>query len=161
MIVCSATTSASGVICVISTCIHVVIIMLFTRPYINDYGSDYKWSVIVILITQFTGVILGSVAPISRCFASLSFKVSIKWIWNHLKDKDLRQYVLQLQDDMVLAQRTLTSISKLVSRFIQKAENQQPNSLMKFLEESSGFEGVGRYDMHQVLPLPEEMHVDC
>ncbi|KAJ0538650.1 hypothetical protein HanHA300_Chr08g0277361 [Helianthus annuus] len=62
---------------------------------------------------------------------------------------------------MVLAQRTLTSISKLVSRFIQKAENQQPNSLMKFLEESSGFEGVGRYDMHQVLPLPEEMHVDC
>uniref|UniRef100_A0A251U513 Uncharacterized protein n=1 Tax=Helianthus annuus TaxID=4232 RepID=A0A251U513_HELAN len=85
MIVCSATTSASGVICVISTCIHVVIIMLFTRPYINDYGSDYKWSVIVILITQFTGVILGSVAPISRCFASLSFKVSIKWIWNHLK----------------------------------------------------------------------------
>ncbi|KAJ0764564.1 hypothetical protein HanPI659440_Chr08g0293571 [Helianthus annuus] len=85
MIVCSATTSASGVICVISTCIHVIIIMLFTRPYINDYGLDYKWSVIVILITQFTGVILGSVAPISRCFASLSFKVSIKWIWNHLK----------------------------------------------------------------------------
>ncbi|MFS7961006.1 hypothetical protein Hanom_Chr08g00709721 [Helianthus anomalus] len=62
---------------------------------------------------------------------------------------------------MVFAQRTLTSISKSVSCFTQKDEKQQPNSLMKLLEESSGFEGVGQYDMHQVLPLPEEMHVDC
>ncbi|KAJ0764642.1 hypothetical protein HanPI659440_Chr08g0294451 [Helianthus annuus] len=259
MTVCSATTSASGVICFSSTILH-CIIMLSIRPYMKFYGSDYKWSVIMILITQFTGVILGTIAPISRCFASLSFKVSIKWIWNHIKvfkveshftqklsdwkqsstqftfssrrctiviqdlkvlilsfcigiqktvvvackmmaliptffvivilccfhcwewfkvmfgasynlsvktpaqlqhEKYLSQYVLRLQDDTELAERTLTSISKYVTRLIRKAEKQQPNSLMKLLEESSGFEGVGKYDVHQVLPLTERKYVDC
>ncbi|KAJ0764654.1 hypothetical protein HanPI659440_Chr08g0294571 [Helianthus annuus] len=245
MIVCSAATAASGVICVLSTVIH-VIVMLFTRPYMKYYGSDYKWSVIVIIITQFIGVILGTIAPLSRCFASLSFKVSIKWIWNHIKvfkssiplkfssrrckiviqdlkvlilsfcigiqksvvvackmialipiffvicllccfycwkwlkimfggsynetaenpaqlqhGKDLSDYVLQLQDDIELAKRTLTSISISVNHVIQKAKRQKPNNLLKLIEESSGFEGVGKYDVHQVPPSPEEKYVDC
>ncbi|MFS7960878.1 hypothetical protein Hanom_Chr08g00708211 [Helianthus anomalus] len=78
--------------------------MLFTIPYLPYCGSDYKWSVLVILITQFTGSIL----PV----------------------------FLQLQDDMELAERTLTSISKHVNHLIQKAEKQQPNSLIILLEES-------------------------
>ncbi|MFS7960870.1 hypothetical protein Hanom_Chr08g00708131 [Helianthus anomalus] len=254
--VCFATTSASGVICVSSTVLH-VIIMLFTRPYMKYHGSDYKWSALAILITQFTGSLLGTVAPLSRCFASLSFKVSIKRIWSHIRvfkvesyctqelsdwkqssipfkfssrgcmiviqdlkvlilnlcvgfrkmvvvackmtalipiffvigilccfhcwkwlkvrfdasykvsvktraqtqhNRDLSQYVLQLQDDMELAERTLTSISKSVTCLIQSAEKQQPNNLRKLLEESSGFEGVGKYDLHQVR---EEKYVDC
>ncbi|KAI3731247.1 hypothetical protein L1987_62435 [Smallanthus sonchifolius] len=259
MTVCSATTSASGVICVSSTVIH-VINMLSTRPNMKYYGSDYKWSVSVIFIIQFSGVILGTIAPILRCLASLSFKVSIKWIWNHIRvfkaescytqklsdwkhssipfrfsnrrckiviqdlkvlilsfligfqkmvvvtckmialipiffvicilccfhcwkwlkvmfgaslnvsveepaqlqhTKDLSRYVLQLQDDMEFAGRTLKSISKSVNRVIQKAKKQQPNNLMKLLEECSGFEGVGKYDVHQVPSLPEEKYVDC
>ncbi|XP_076944762.1 uncharacterized protein LOC143615545 [Bidens hawaiensis] len=55
-------------------------------------------------------------------------------------NKDLSQYVLQLQDDMELADKTLTDISKSVNRVIERAEKQQPNNLMKLLEESSGFE---------------------
>ncbi|KAJ0722261.1 hypothetical protein HanOQP8_Chr08g0284661 [Helianthus annuus] len=257
MAVCSATTSASGVICFSSTALHVVI-MLYTRPYMKLYGSDYKWSVLMILITQFTGVILGTIAPLLRCFASLSFEVSIKWIWNHIRvfkvegyytqklsdwkydsvplklssrrckivfqylkvlililsigiqktvlvackmialipiffvigvmccfhcwkslkvlmsiasynvsvetpsqlqrNKNLSQYVLQLQDDMELAERTLKSILKSVTNLIQSAEKQQPNNLIKLLGESSGFEGVGKYDLHQVS---EQMYVDC
>ncbi|KAJ0764652.1 hypothetical protein HanPI659440_Chr08g0294551 [Helianthus annuus] len=259
MIVCSATTSASGVICVSSTLLH-GIIMMYTAQHMMDYGSEYKGSVLVILITQFTGVILGTVAPLSRCFALLSFKVSIKQIWKHIKvfkvesyytqkisywkqssvpfkfssrgfkiviqdlkvfilsccigfqkmvvvacnmtalipifivlgilcclqcwkrlkvmfcasnnvlversaqqqhNKALSQYVLLLQDDMELAERTLRSISKSGNRLIQKAEKQQPNSLMKLLEEYSGFEGVGKYDVQQGLPLPEQKYVDC
>ncbi|KAJ0546689.1 hypothetical protein HanIR_Chr08g0363731 [Helianthus annuus] len=259
MTVCYATTSASGVICVLSIAVH-VIVMRFTRPTMKFYGSDYKWSVIAILITQFTGVILGTVAPISRCFASLSFKVSIKWIWNHMRvfkvesyctqklsdwkqssiplkfssrrckiviqdlkvlilsfcigiqksvvaackiialipiffvvglfccfycckwlkimfgatynvtaenpaqlqhSKDLSDYVLQLQNDMELAQRTLKSISISVNHVIQKAKKQKPNNLLKLIEESSSFEGVGKYDVHQVPPLLEEKYVDC
>ncbi|KAM0042918.1 hypothetical protein Hdeb2414_s0010g00335321 [Helianthus debilis subsp. tardiflorus] len=251
MTICSATTAASGVICVLSTALH-VIIMLFTIPYMPYYGSDYKWSVLVILLTQFTGSILGTVAPLSRCFASLSVNVSIKWIWNHIRvfkvesyctqklsdlkqnsvplkfsnrrckivlqyikvlilnfyiaiqktvvvackmitlipiffvvgvlcclqcwkwlkimlcasynasvetpaqlqhNKDLSLYVLQLQDDMELAQRTLISISKSVTHLIQKAEKQQPTNLRKLLEEWSGFEGIEKYDLHQVPPL--------
>ncbi|KAJ0546692.1 hypothetical protein HanIR_Chr08g0363761 [Helianthus annuus] len=76
MIVCSATTSASGVICFSGTVLHVIII-ISTIPHIWFFKSDYKWSVLVILVTQFTGVILGTVAHLSRCFASLSFEVSV------------------------------------------------------------------------------------
>ncbi|MFS7894849.1 hypothetical protein Hanom_Chr08g00707991 [Helianthus anomalus] len=221
MIVCSATTSASGVINVSSTLLHGIIIM-YTTQHMMDYGSEYKRVSFMILITQFTGVILGTVAPLSRCFAFLSFKVSIKQIWKHIKvfkvesyytqklsywkqssvpfkfssrgfkiviqdlkvfilsccigfqkmvavacnmtvlvpmfillgilynvlveisaqkqhNKALSQYVLLLQDDMELAERTLRSISKSVNHLIQKAEKQQPNSLMKLLEEYNGF----------------------
>ncbi|XP_076953836.1 uncharacterized protein LOC143628037 [Bidens hawaiensis] len=257
--VCSATTSASGVICVLSTLLHIVI-MLHTRTHMKDYGSDYKWSVLVILITQFIGVLLGTIAPLSRCFASLSFKVSIKWIWNHFRvfkvesyytrklydwkqsriplklsrrrckiviqdlkvlilslcigfqktvvvvckmialipiffvigilccfhcwkwlkvmlgasnsvsvegsgqpqhNKDLSLYVLQLQDDMELADKTLTCISKSVDCVIKRAEKQQPNNLMKLLEESSGFEEIGKYDVQCIPPLTKENYVDC
>ncbi|XP_076930778.1 uncharacterized protein LOC143595713 [Bidens hawaiensis] len=259
MIVCSATTSASGVLCFLSTLI-LTIIMFPIRPDLPTYRSDYKGSVVVILITQFIGVILGTVAPLSRCFASLSFNVSIKWIWNHIgvfkvesyctqklydwkqssipfkfssrrckcffhdlkiltlnlciktqktiviackmialipiffvivvlccvhcwnwikvmfgasnsgmverpvqiqhNRTDLSPYVLQLQDDMEIAERTLKSISKSVKYVIQKAEMHKPNNLMKLLEKSSGFEGVGQYDVHQVPPLTKEKYVD-
>ncbi|XP_076947835.1 uncharacterized protein LOC143619863 [Bidens hawaiensis] len=260
MIVCSATTSASGVICFLSALI-LTIIMFPIRPDLPNYGSDYKGSVVVILVTQFIGVLLGTVAPLSRCFAFLSFKVSIKWIWSHIgvfkvesyctqklfdwkqssipfefssrickcffqdlkiltlnlciriqktvviackmialipiffvigalccfhcwkwlkvmfgasnsvlverpvqiqhNRSDLSQYVLQLQDDMEIAERALESISKSGNIVIQKAEKHKPNNLMNLLEKSSGFEGVGQYDVHQVPPLLEEKYVDC
>ncbi|KAK9063264.1 hypothetical protein SSX86_017134 [Deinandra increscens subsp. villosa] len=73
-----------------------------------------------------------------------------------LQYKDLSWYVLHLQDDMEFAERALKSISKSVNRLIKSAEKQQPNNLMKLLEEFKGFEGVGKYVMHQVPHLPEE-----
>ncbi|KAJ0764649.1 hypothetical protein HanPI659440_Chr08g0294521 [Helianthus annuus] len=256
--VCSATTTASGVICFSGTVLHVIII-ISTIPHIWFFKSDYKWSVLVILITQFMGVILDTVAPLSRCFATLRFEVSITWIRNHirlikvesyytqkftdwkqssvplkfssrrckiviqdlkvlilsfcigiqktvvvackmialipiffvigvwccfncwkwlkvmfeasyngeveyptqLQHEDLSCYVLQLQDDIKLAERTWTGISKSVNHVIQKAEKRKPNNLMKLLEESSGFEGAGKYDMHQIPPLTEEKHAHC
>ncbi|KAK9063265.1 hypothetical protein SSX86_017135 [Deinandra increscens subsp. villosa] len=256
MTVCSVTASASGVICLASTLLHVVL-MLIVITNTMAYGSDYKWSVLVIFITQFTGAIVATVAPISRCFAILSFKASMKLIWNHIRifkvesyytqkiydwkqsripfrlgsrrykivihylkvlslssligfqkmvvvgckmialipicfvtgifccfrcwklikvmfgasysapernpqHKDLSRYVLQLQDDMEFAERTLKSISKSVNHLIKTAEKQQPNNLMKLLEEFNDFEGVGKYDMHQVQRLPEEeKYADC
>ncbi|KAJ9554760.1 LOW QUALITY PROTEIN: hypothetical protein OSB04_009374 [Centaurea solstitialis] len=248
MTACSATTSASGVICALSI-VLLVFTMLILRPNIAKYDSDYKWSVSVILITQLTGIVLGSIAPISRCFASLGFKLSNKWIWSHIKvfkverywteklydlkrssipfpfrcrnfkivtrrfqkavvvackmiglvpilfvigvlycfhcwkrlkamlgasgillgkrpeqleqNKVLSRYVLQLQDDMELAERTLKAISKSVNRVIKKAERQQSNNLMKLLEKSRGFEGVGKYNNDHVPPLLAEEFLDC
>ncbi|KAK9067054.1 hypothetical protein SSX86_014378 [Deinandra increscens subsp. villosa] len=79
---CSATTSASGVICACSAGLA-VLLMYLTIGYLREYKSDYKWSMLVIFITQFIGVILGSIAPLFRCFAYFSFNLSIKWMWNH------------------------------------------------------------------------------
>ncbi|KAJ9554757.1 hypothetical protein OSB04_009371 [Centaurea solstitialis] len=259
MTACSPTTSASGVICALSI-ITFAIAKLILRPKLYDFDSAYQWSILVILITQSIGVVFGSIAPISRCFASLSFKFSMNWIRNHIKvfrvesywteklydltqssipfpfrcrnlkiviqklitlilsfcigfqkavvvacklialvpifivigvlycfrfwkwlkamldasgvvvgkrleqleqNNVLSQYVLQLQDDMELAERTLKDISKFVNSVIRKAEKQQPNNLMKLLEKSKGFEGVEKYFSHHVPPLLAEEFPDC
>ncbi|XP_071711250.1 uncharacterized protein [Rutidosis leptorrhynchoides] len=88
---CSATNSASGVICASSTFLH-ILIMIPTITNINYYESDYKWSTYVIFVTQSIGVLLGTISPVSRCFANLSFELSIKWIWSHIKVFNVENY---------------------------------------------------------------------
>nr|GFB11163.1 pentatricopeptide repeat-containing protein [Tanacetum cinerariifolium] len=68
---------------------------------------------------------------------------------NPESNNDHRRYVLQLQDSMELSQRTLKSILNYVDCSIQKAKKQQSNNLIKLLEESRSFEGVGKYDILQ------------
>ncbi|CAI9289905.1 unnamed protein product [Lactuca saligna] len=266
MTACSATTSASGVICAASTGFFTCLV-IFNIRYLRNPQSDYKWSMLVIFIIQFIGVILGTIAPLARCFAALSFKLSLKWIWKHVKvskvesfwtqklydwkkssipfpsssrkckiviqllkilslsicigfqktvvvackmiavipiliavipiffvicflfclrcwkwlkamfsassvvlgqnpaqlgkNKDLRGYVLQLEDDIEFADRTLKGMLKSVNRLIQKAEKQQPNNLMKLLAESRGFEGVEKFESHRVPPLVSEEYINC
>ncbi|KAD4888174.1 hypothetical protein E3N88_20247 [Mikania micrantha] len=92
--VCFATTSASGVICVCSAALAVLLVHL-TIGYLRDYKSDYKWSTLVIFITQFIGVILGTIAPLVRCFANLSFDLSNKWKWNHMNVFKVESYWTQ------------------------------------------------------------------
>ncbi|KAI3739548.1 hypothetical protein L2E82_29957 [Cichorium intybus] len=71
----------------------------------------------------------------------------------HPIDEDLSNYVLLLEDNMELAERTLKRISNSVNRVIQKAEKEQDKNLLKFLEKSIGFEGVENFDIHQVRPI--------
>ncbi|XP_071711205.1 uncharacterized protein [Rutidosis leptorrhynchoides] len=96
MTVCSVTTSASGVICASTTFLHIVL-MILSIEFISgwDYESDYKWSTFVILITQFIAVLLGTIAPVSRCFVNLSFEFSIEHIWNHIKVFKVESYWTQ------------------------------------------------------------------
>ncbi|XP_023756894.1 uncharacterized protein LOC111905430 [Lactuca sativa] len=256
---CSATSCASGVISAISTVLHVIVI-LFIVGSLGDFRSDYKWSALVILITQFIGSIVGTMAPLSRCFAALSFKLSIKWIWNnmnvfkvesywtqtlydlkestmpflscsrkfkifventkvivlsfcigfqktvvvackmiglipifivicificsccwkwlksmfnafgivlikepeqHETNKILSHYVLQLQEDAELAERTLKRISYSFERIIKKAEKQQPYNLMKLVEGYRGFRRAEKFDSHHVLSLLLEESPSC
>ena len=66
---------------------------------------------------------------------------------------------MQLQGDMELAERTLKGITKSFNLVIRKGEKQQSKNLMKLLEESSGFEGVGKYNNHRIPPLPAEEYL--
>ncbi|XP_042751653.1 uncharacterized protein LOC122194698 isoform X1 [Lactuca sativa] len=77
------------------------------------------------------------------------------------KDKDLRGYVLQLQEDVQFTERTLKRLLKSVNRLIQKAEKQQPKNLMKLLSESRGFEGLAKFDSNHVPSLLSEEYVNC
>ncbi|KAI3785083.1 hypothetical protein L1987_44195 [Smallanthus sonchifolius] len=88
---CAVTTSASGVICACSAAIS-FLMMHLTIGYLREYKSDYKWSMLVIFITQFIGALLGTIAPLFRCFADLSFNLSIKWTWNHINVFKVESY---------------------------------------------------------------------
>nr|KAJ0199107.1 hypothetical protein LSAT_V11C600315380 [Lactuca sativa] len=88
------------------------------------------------------------------CGADMRFK-------HHGEDNDRRRYVLQLEDDVEFAERTLKDISKSMNRLIQKAEKQQPKNLMRLLAESRGFEGVEKFDSHHVPPLLSEEYLNC
>ncbi|XP_076909333.1 uncharacterized protein LOC143566539 [Bidens hawaiensis] len=254
---CFQTTSASGVICVIITILHTLTISWTINSILEkDCNSDYSWSMIVILIVQFIGVVVGTIAPLSRCFATLSFKVSSEIISKHFKvfevesywssklydwkrasikllfhsrpklevitetfkrkilgfsiefqkevvtlckiislvpfvfmicvlycfrgvkwllgkkvdkfegNKDLRPYVLHLEDEMKLAERTLVGLSKSVNRLIKMGEKRQPNEIIKLIGQcSSGFKGVAKFDdidQHHVPSLLSTVeHQDC
>ncbi|KAL7594890.1 hypothetical protein Lser_V15G28896 [Lactuca serriola] len=77
------------------------------------------------------------------------------------EDEDLSQYVLQLEEDMEFAERTLKGILKSVNHLIRKAEKQQPKNLMKLLAESRGFEEVEKFDSRHVLSLGSEEYRNC
>ncbi|XP_076956983.1 uncharacterized protein LOC143632316 [Bidens hawaiensis] len=93
ILACSATSAASGVICTLTLILHTLTVA-WTIPELNalSYNSDYKWSTLVILIVQYVGVILGTVAPLIRCFASLRFKLSFESISNHFKVFKVEKY---------------------------------------------------------------------
>ncbi|XP_076958793.1 uncharacterized protein LOC143634659 [Bidens hawaiensis] len=207
---CFRTTSASGVICVFITILHALMISWTINSILEkDCNSDYSWSMIVILTVQFIGVVVGTIAPLSRCFATLSFKVSSEIISKYFKvfevegywssklydwkrasiklpphsrsklewllgkkvdkfegNKDLRPYVLHLEDEMKLAERTLVGLSKSVNRLIKMGEKRQPNEIIKLIGQcSSGFEGVAKFDeinQHHVPSLLSTVeHQDC
>ncbi|XP_076892804.1 uncharacterized protein LOC143544629 [Bidens hawaiensis] len=100
IIACCPTTTASGVICSLTTMLH-SLTMVWTFMDINDCGSAYDWTTKLIVIVQFIGVLLGSVAPLSRCFAPLRFyKVSIKSIWNRMKVFKVESYWTQKLSDL-------------------------------------------------------------
>ncbi|KAI3686696.1 hypothetical protein L1987_80380 [Smallanthus sonchifolius] len=197
---CFLMTSASGVICVLLAFLHTLTIYWsFKLVLTKDTDSEYSWSVIVILLVQFIGVVIGTIAPLSRCFVILNFKVSSKMVSNHFKvfkvesywtgmlydwkrasiELPIRRhsikcnllrehwkaefsrlepnvYVLHLEDEMELADRTLKGFSKSVNQLILKGKKNKPNNLIKLIEEksSSDFHGVGKFDQIDHYHVP-------
>ncbi|XP_076956599.1 uncharacterized protein LOC143631861 [Bidens hawaiensis] len=72
LITCPPTTTASGVICALTALLHTLTIRWLDFSTYRC-GSAYKGTTQLILDVQYIGVLVGSVAPLSRCFASLSF----------------------------------------------------------------------------------------
>ncbi|PWA42036.1 hypothetical protein CTI12_AA379720 [Artemisia annua] len=89
------------------------------------------------------------------CLKSLKAKLFTPPIDSRTSEinEDLSRYVLQIQDEMELAERTLRTISKSMNSFILKAEKEQNNGLLKFLKKSNGFNGVEKFDTDQIQPL--------
>ncbi|MFS7944176.1 hypothetical protein Hanom_Chr06g00508991 [Helianthus anomalus] len=94
--------SASSIICVLSMLIYLLVAWVrfwFNAPILtNDnptWNSVYKWSMVIIVVTQSIGVVVGSIAPIFRCFTVLSFKSLNR---NHLVFKVDKYWTQKLSD---------------------------------------------------------------
>ncbi|KAI3814582.1 hypothetical protein L1987_14222 [Smallanthus sonchifolius] len=76
-----------------------------------------------------------------------------------------RRYVLQHENEMKLADRTLEGFSKSMNRLIQNGEKKQPNNLKKLIVEKStpGFQGVKKFDNSHYVPslLSEVEYQEC
>ncbi|KAI3743570.1 hypothetical protein L1987_61280 [Smallanthus sonchifolius] len=87
VIACSPVSSAFGVICLylaFRSGVLIVHIQTHMEHYYLD-TSDYKWSLNIIFIVQSIGVVVGSIAPIFRCFTSIGhYNLSKEWSKNHL-----------------------------------------------------------------------------
>ncbi|KAI3694090.1 hypothetical protein L1987_77049 [Smallanthus sonchifolius] len=78
-------------------------------------------------------------------------------------NEDLSNYVLLLEDNVQLAEKTTKRISDSMNRLIQNAEKKQDNNLMRFLEKSKSvaFDGVVMFDTDQIQSLrPFVEHVN-
>ncbi|KAJ0647381.1 hypothetical protein HanPSC8_Chr15g0648351 [Helianthus annuus] len=235
--------TASGVICVMVSVINLGTVF-YTVINLHEFvgrlfegRSPYKWSRTLIIITQYFGVVVGIIAPISRCFSVFSFKLGAKWNKNYFMffkvekywiqklrvwkqspvpipsrnrrsrslvyssrnlflsfsigfqkvivilckliwllvtvvpvfvvscftslntsrtddiDEDISKYVLQIDNEKELAEKTLKGISKSMNSFISKAEKEQNNNLLELLDKFTEFEGVQIFDTDHVQSL--------
>ncbi|KAK9052637.1 hypothetical protein SSX86_029267 [Deinandra increscens subsp. villosa] len=91
--------AASGVICVCVMVINslILLLILFKFHELGVYGpaSPYKWSTTAIFITQSIGVLVGSIAPILRCFSVFNFKLATKLYKNHIMFFKVEKYWTQ------------------------------------------------------------------
>ncbi|KAM0027171.1 hypothetical protein Hdeb2414_s0020g00566391 [Helianthus debilis subsp. tardiflorus] len=240
--------SASGVICAIS-----MVVYIYMVRQLMLYGdflaySVYKKSTIFIVVTQSIGIVVGSIAPILRCFTVLSFKSCANQNWKHVMgseeekywtqklcewkvrrisvlpsgcrssvllhnlknhilsfcigfqevivgsckiivlvpmvviifvvyfsyyfkstriklitrstassneetNEDLSSFVMLLNDNMQLTQKTMKGISDSMNRLIQSAAKKQHRNLLMLLETSVTFEGVETFDTDQIPSL--------
>nr|GEX12514.1 ribonuclease H-like domain-containing protein [Tanacetum cinerariifolium] len=68
-------------------------------------------------------------------------------------NEDLSMYILQVNDEMELAERTLEGISNSMNSFILKVENEQKNSVLALLKKFTEFDGVEKFDMDHIPHL--------
>ncbi|KAL8267178.1 hypothetical protein R6Q59_004522 [Mikania micrantha] len=240
--------TASGLVCVLSLVSNLYLLILFILGSSWEYmkeRSPYKWTTTVIFITQFIGVVVGTIPPVFRCFSVSSFKFVTKWNINHFMffkvetywtqklhewkqspipclsirrrsrstifnskdiilslcigfqkvvavsckviwlmatilvvislscwksllarwctspigsrtddiDEDLGIYVLQIDNNLELAEKTLKDVSNSMNSFIMKAVKEENNRLLELLEKSTGFKGVEIFDNDHVQSL--------
>ncbi|KAJ0666702.1 hypothetical protein HanPI659440_Chr17g0669701 [Helianthus annuus] len=91
---------AAGLICVISLLINIFLVVIYTVGgnwmYLRRrYTSPYKWSTTAIFVTQSAGVVVGTIAPVSRCFSVLSFKLVTRGNTNHFMFLKVEKYYTQ------------------------------------------------------------------
>ncbi|KVH99861.1 hypothetical protein Ccrd_021897 [Cynara cardunculus var. scolymus] len=75
--------------------------------------------------------------------------------------KEYIGYALQIEEEAKLSKRMLKNMLKSITKLLYQSEKKQPRNLVKFLEKSTGFNGVAEFDNDQVPPLHPEETNNC
>ncbi|KAI3731346.1 hypothetical protein L1987_62534 [Smallanthus sonchifolius] len=113
VIACSPVSSAFSVLCSILA-LSAMTTFAYTvsnRTHTKFGNSDYEWSMKIIFLVQLIGIVVGSIAPIFRCFTSIShYSLSKKWSKKQLNvfrvEKHWIQMLLHWKDNHVHSQIT-------------------------------------------------------
>ncbi|KAJ0491428.1 hypothetical protein HanIR_Chr12g0563701 [Helianthus annuus] len=177
---CSATTTASGV-SIQSIRNHIKVFKV--EKYWTHKLYDWKYGIIPFPFHSCKRELKEGVVVLCKIIALIPFCLMIcvlyslrflKWslqaIFRSREKKtqnlEQRKYVLQLEDENELADRTLEGLLKTFNRLIQKSEKKQPKSLMTLILENSteGFQGVKifhRDGPHVQRSLSKVEYRDC
>ncbi|KAD2393066.1 hypothetical protein E3N88_40043 [Mikania micrantha] len=104
--------------------------------------------------------LIAIVVPVSvirclNCWKSMKASLSTPSISARTNDmdEDIDNYVLQIDNDMELAEKTLKGISNSMNSFILKAAKEENHNLLELLDKSTGFKGVELFDNDLVRSL--------
>ncbi|KAJ9550028.1 hypothetical protein OSB04_022571 [Centaurea solstitialis] len=130
--------NASGIICVVSLVTYVFRVLdifgipaneykskyLYQTKYQSEYQSgfrsEYKWSMVVILVTQFIGVVVGSIAPTFRCFTVFRFKLLT---WDHFLVFKVEKYWTKMLYEWKENRLPFLSNGRRTRAFVQSLKN--------------------------------------
>ncbi|XP_071739213.1 uncharacterized protein [Rutidosis leptorrhynchoides] len=116
--------STSGIICVVILFIELnVMLEVKQRGNLTKETTDYKWSLFFIYITQFVGVVIGSIAPICRCFTISNFNFFIKWNNNHFMIFKVEKYWIQTLREWKESHTTFRSGSSWSKAIVNNMKN--------------------------------------
>ncbi|KAH6798061.1 hypothetical protein C2S52_022615 [Perilla frutescens var. hirtella] len=76
-------------------------------------------------------------------------------------EEDFSQYVLLLEGERQLPQKTLNNICKEMDRLIKDGEKKQPKNLIGLLHKSVNFDGVREFDSKEVPSLYSQEPPNC
>ncbi|GJW24591.1 hypothetical protein Tco_0038402 [Tanacetum coccineum] len=153
----SPLSTTCGVICGFVLLMQTLVMFEFLyRDPGHPFG--YESRVLVVsckVISLIPIVVLKLLVYCLYCLKSLEARLFIPVIDSRTGEinEDLSEYVLQIQDEMELAERTLKGISNSMDSFFLKAEKVHNSGLLDLLENSTGFEEIENFDTDQIQPL--------
>ncbi|KAM0054113.1 hypothetical protein Hdeb2414_s0006g00191391 [Helianthus debilis subsp. tardiflorus] len=123
--------TASGVFCVLILLdYYAMVSYILFGPYgiktlLFDFKleSPYKWSTTAILITHSIGAVVGSIAPISRCFSVFSFKLGTKWVEKYIIESDTDIFWIQKLHEWKQSPVVFLSNNRRLKSFIYISKN--------------------------------------
>ncbi|XP_071700400.1 uncharacterized protein [Rutidosis leptorrhynchoides] len=134
---------------------------------LRQWKRSHVLSLVVICKTLRLIPSLSMIVLSSSCYLCNSFLKRFKRDSNESSSdprsemKEYNNHVIQLEKEAKLSNRVLKSMLKSITKLLLESEEIEPRNLIKFLEKSTGFDGVVDFESDKVPPLHSEKTLNC